>query len=407
MPLLLTRPAGAPPETLDEYRSIGGYDALAKARSGDPEDLIRLVAASRLLGRGGGGFPTARKWQAVRQAPGDEKYVVANGGEHEPGSHKDRHLMTGYPHRVIEGLALAATATGARHGFLYLVESMEDAIRSCSSALDDAAPLLGDLEVRLVKAPATYVAGEETAALSLIEGGGPWPRPKPPLPVQAGLRGRPTVVNNVETLAMVATIARVGLDAWGDGTILCSLDDSFARPGVFEVPLGTTFRALVHEIGGGTRGGRPVKAILPALSSAFLPAEALDVPMMHDDVRNAGSTLGSAGVSVIEEGSCVVERTLEIARFFQLAHCGQCPPCRMVTANAAMVVAMLHRGTPVGDHGALMSQLAAFASRGNCHLPAMTIAPLQSAMKLFPADFEAHAGTGRCPGGQPPLIESD
>ncbi|MBI2895988.1 MAG: hypothetical protein HYY06_20690 [Deltaproteobacteria bacterium] len=397
MPLLFTRPPDAPPETLDEYRAAGGYEALSKARSSDPEDLIRLVEVSGLLGRGGGGFPAARKWRAVRQAPGDEKYVIANGAEHEPGSRKDGYLITGYPHRVIEGLALAALATGARRAFLYLAEDVDDALRSASRALDDAAPLLADLEVRLVRAPGTYVAGEETAALSVIEGGGPWPRPKPPLPVQAGLRGRPTLVNNVETLAMVAAIGRVGLEAWGRGVMLCTLDDSFARPGVHEVPLGTTLRTLVHEIGGGTRGGRPVKAILPALSSAFLPASALDVPMTHDEVRAAGSTLGSAGVSVIEEGSCVVERALEIARFFQLAQCGQCPPCGMVTSNAAMIVAMLHKGTPVGDHGQLMAQLAAFANRGNCHLPAMAVAPLQSAVTLFPADFEAHARTGRCP----------
>ncbi len=223
MPLLFTRPPDAPPETLNEYRSAGGYEALSRARSGDPEEVIGLVEASGLLGRGGGGFPAARKWRAVRHAPGDEKYVVANGGEHEPGSRKDRHLVAGYPHRVIEGLALAAFATGARRAFIYLVEDMEDAIGSASRALDEAAPLLGDLEVKLVRAPATYVAGEETAALSLIEGGGPWPRPKPPLPVQAGIRGRPTVVNNVETLAMAAVVARVGLEKWGRGVMLCQL----------------------------------------------------------------------------------------------------------------------------------------------------------------------------------------
>jgi NADH-quinone oxidoreductase subunit F len=203
-------------------------------------------------------------------------------------------------------------------------------------------------------------------------------------------------VQNVETLAWVAGIARHGADWFRPGAMLCTLDESFARPGLVEVPLGTTLRSLVEDIGGGTRGGKPVKAVLPALSSAFLPASALDTPMTHEALRAAGSNLGCGSVSVVEEGSCMVERALAIAEFFKAEQCGQCPPCRMETATIAAVFQKVAAGE-AGDYVAQVEKITAFArGKGNCSLIEMAAAPALSALRLFPEDFAAHAGTGRC-----------
>jgi NADH-quinone oxidoreductase subunit F len=395
--LLLVRPADAPPERLEDYLAVGGYEALRIARQAPPEHVIRAITDADLRGRGGAGFPAGKKWELARTADGSPKYVVANGGEHEPGSRKDRFLVTQYPHRVLEGALLCAHATGATQIYLYLIEDMAEAIASARAAIDEAKSVLGRVEVHVTLAPTTYVAGEETAALEVIEGKKAWPRKKPPYPGQAGLWGKPTTVNNVETLAYVPGIVRHGADAFRPGAMLCTLDDSFALPGIREVALGTTFRALVHDIGGGTRGGRPVKAILPALSSAFLPATALDLRMTAQAVRDAGSNLGCGGVSLVEEGSCIVERTVEIAEFFMREQCGQCPPCRMETNTVAAVLKKVRAGE-AGDYQAQIEKVAAFTrGKGNCSLIEMAAAPVLSALRLFPDDFAHHAKHGQCP----------
>ncbi len=400
MALLLTRPPDAPPERLDECLAAGGYEGLRKAREIGPDEVIRLVGEADLRGRGGAGFPAAKKWALARAAQGAPKYVVANGGEHEPGSRKDRFLVAMYPHRVLEGVAVCAHATGATVAYLYLIEDMADAIESAKTAIEEAQAkaLLGDLEVHVALAPTTYVAGEETAALEVIEGKKAWPRRKPPYPGQAGLFGKPTTVTNVETLAWAAGIVRGGADWWGPGAMLATLGDDVVRPGVYEVPLGTTFRALIEGCGEGAAGGRPVRAILPALSSAFLPASALDLPMTNAAVKAAGSNLGCGGVSILEDGSCVVERLVEISQFFKREQCGQCPPCRMETSTLAAVLEKLTAGTP-GDYETQIEKITSFTrGKGNCSLIEMAAAPVLSALRHFPEDFAAHAMTGRCGG---------
>jgi len=399
MALLLTRPADAAPEWLSDYLEVSGYQALTKARSGSPGDVVSAVREADLRGRGGAGFPVARKWELGLATEAPAKHVVVNGGEHEPGSRKDRFLMASLPHRVIEGAALCAFATGATSIVFYLIEDMTDAIEAARRAVDEAktAGYLDGISVQIALAPTTYVAGEETAALEVIEGRKAWPRKKPPYPGQAGLYGQPTTVQNVETLAWVPGIVRHGPAWFRPGAMLCTLDDSFARPGIVEVPLGTTLRALVNDYGGGTRGGRPVKALLPALSSAVLPASALDTPMTHEALRAAGSNLGCGGFSVIEEGACVVERALHIADFFKVSQCGQCSPCRMETATIAAVFQKVAAGE-AGDYLGQVEKITNFArGKGNCSLIEMAAAPALSALRLFPADFAAHAQTGRCP----------
>jgi len=396
MALLLTRPPAAEPEWLPDYLAASGYQALA--RGGSPDDVLHALREADLRGRGGAGFPAFKKWEMARAAPGAVKHVVVNGGEHEPGSRKDRHLVTCYPHRVLEGAALCARVTGASSIVLYLIEDMHDAIASAHRAIEEATAggHLTGFSVRVALAPTTYVAGEETAALEVIEGRKAWPRKKPPFPGQAGLHGEPTTVQNVETMAWAAGIALHGPAWFRPGAMLCTLDDSFARPGLVEVPLGTTLRALVDDFGGGTRGGRPVKAILPALSSAFLPASALDTPMTHEAMRAAGSNLGCGSVSILEEGTCIVERALEIAGFFKAEQCGQCSPCRMETATIAAVFQKVAAGE-AGDYLAQVEKITAFArGKGNCSLIEMAAAPALSALRLFPEDFAAHARSGRC-----------
>ena len=390
---LLTRPDGAPPEHLADYLEVGGYEALRMARDG--ADTIAAIAEAGLRGRGGAGFPVARKWELARAAEGSPKYVVANGGEHEPGSRKDRFLVTNYPHRVLEGALLCAHATGATVAYLYLIEDMTEAIASARSAVEEAKAkgLLDGIEVHITLAPTTYVAGEETAALEVIEGRKAWPRKKPPYPGEAGLWGKPTTVNNVETFAFVPGLVR---EPGQEATMLVTLDDGFARPGIYEVALGTTFRSVIEELGGGPRGGGAVKAILPAMSSAFLDGSALDVAMTHEAVREAGSNLGCAGLSIVEEGSCVVERTIEIADFFMREQCGQCPPCRMETNTIAAVLKKVC-AAQAGDYRAQIDKIATFTrGKGNCSLIEMAAAPVQSALSLFPEDFAHHAEHGMC-----------
>lgn len=394
-------------ESLDEYVSAGGWSALRRAvTSMRPVDIVVGVAASGLRGRGGAAFPAARKWELAAAAPGDAKYVVANGGEHEPGSMKDRLLVARHPHAVLEGMALCGFATGASRGYLYLIEDMTEARDAATAAITSAraAGHLGEriagstfsFDVEVVAAPPTYVAGEETAALEVIEGRKAWPRQKPPYPGQAGLFGKPTTVNNVETLAAVPAIVRG--DPGAGATMLFTLDDRVVNPGVHELPIGASFRALIHDAGGGTKSGRPLRAILPALSSAFLPAEAaLDMPMTHDAVKAAGSVLGCGGVSFVEEGECMVERTLEIGRFFMKEQCGQCPPCRMETNTLASVLAQVKDGK-AGDYVAQVDKITAFArGKGFCSLIEMAAAPVLSALRHFPDDFTHHAKTGTCP----------
>lgn len=390
----MTRPAGAPPETLGEYLARDGYAGLRRARSA-PQETLEAVTQSGLRGRGGAGFPAGRKWALGRAAAGEPKYVVANGGEHEPGSRKDRFLVTSYPHLVLEGAAICAAVTGATVVHLYLIEDMADAIASAKRAVQEArdAGLLGGLDVQVSLAPTTYVAGEETAALEVIEGRKAWPRKKPPYPGEAGLFGKPTTVNNVETLALVPGIVAGGGAA---DVMLATLDEGVVRPGVYEVPLGTSFRTLLYDVGGGPRGGKPVKAILPALSSAFLPATALDLPMTHEALREAGSNLGCGGVSILEEGRCVVERVVEIAEFFMREQCGQCPPCRMETNTIAAIMKKVRDGE-AGDYRAQIEKVTSFTrGKGFCSLIEMAAAPALSALAHFPEDFEHHAEHGRC-----------
>jgi len=412
-PLLLTRPPGSPPETLADYRARGGYDGLRRAiAQRDPAALCTMLQQSGLRGRGGAAFPTAKKWQLAAASAASEKYVVANGGEHEPGSRKDRVLVEQHPHAVLEGMLLCALATGAGRGWLYLIEDMQGPIASAEHALGElrAAGLLGSdalgpgrpFDVAIHKAPTTYVAGEETAALASIEGQPAKPRKKPPFPGEAGLFGKPTTVNNVETLAHAAWIARHGAAAFAaigtaqsKGTLLFTLGDEVRRPGVYELPFGATYRQLIGDQGGGLRSGAAVRAVLPAMSCAFLPAAHLDVPIAYETLQALGTSPGCGGVRIVEPTTDVVALALEIAQFFMREQCGQCPPCRMETNQFVHVLKGVQAGQGPG-YADKLQKLADFnRKKGLCSLIEMAAAPVLSAVRVFADDFARAAGPGK------------
>jgi len=412
-PLLLVRPTGAPTETLAEYRARGGYEGLLAALAANaPATVLDAIEQSGLRGRGGASFPTARKWRLAAGQASPEKYVVGNGGEHEPGSEKDRHLVAKYPHAVLEGLLLAGFATGAQKGYVYLIEDMHPQLASIERALAElrAAGLVGEriggssfsFAIDVHKAPTTYVAGEETAALNSIEGKPAKPRKKPPFPGDAGLFGKPTTVNNVETLAHVAWIARHGADAFAaigtaesKGTLLFTLPDDVKRPGVYELPFGSTYRQLIEQCGGGLAHDKTIRGVLPAMSCGFLLAEHLDVPIGYETLRPLGTSPGCGGIRIVTESTDVVARTLEIATFFMTEQCGQCPPCRMETNQFVHILKGVQQGMGPG-YAEKLQKLAEFnRKKGFCSLIEMAAAPVLSAVQLFAADFARAAGPAR------------
>lgn len=393
-------------ETLAAYQSRGGYQALAKALGdGKPQDIVELVQAAGLVGRGGAGFPTAKKWRLAREQ-GAPRYVVMNGGEDEPGSHKDRILMEHHPHLVLEGVLLAAHALEAEAAYLYVNHCYERALASLEAALAEA-DAAGHVKVKVhvSPAPTEYVAGEDTAALEAIEGRKPLPRQKPPYPTTAGLFGRPTVVNNVETFANVPRIVLKGAEWFRSigsgacpGTAIFCLGEEVERPGAYELPFGTPLSRLI-ESGGGLKGGKRIKAILPGgPSSAFLKADQLDVPLDYHSLREAGSALGCGVVHLVPEGACLVEEVLRLADFFAKECCGQCPACRMETGMLKAILEKVQRGEGSEELLAQLDKLVAFAKgKGMCGFIAMPGPPILSALRHFPEDFHAHLQQKRCP----------
>jgi NADH-quinone oxidoreductase subunit F len=403
-------------EGLEEYRARGGYSALGKAlKSLSPEAIIEEVTASGLRGRGGAGFPTGKKWAYTRECPEEPRYVVLNGGEDEPGSKKDRLLMENLPHLVIEGAILASYAVGACKAYLYINREYEAATQSMAQTLEEAKEagfcgerILGSdfgLEFVLTPAPPNYVAGEDSAALEVIEGKKPLPRQKPPFPATAGLFGRPTAMNNVETLANIPPIIARGAKWYrtfgtseSPGTMIFSLNEEVNRPGIYELPFGVPLRFLIEECGGGVRAGKAIKAILlGGPSSAFLPPEKIDLALDHNSVRAAGSSIGCGVVHFVTEGTCMVEETLQIAEFFARESCGQCPACRMETNILAMMLKKVQHGEggpPLLDQ---FQRVIDFnKGKGFCNLVNMPGPPIESALRLFRSDFEFHLANGHC-----------
>ena len=378
---LLRRIGTVDPTDLEAYRAAGGYQALARALELGPERVIAEVAASKLVGRGGAAFPTARKWEAVSRAPARPHYLVCNADESEPGTFKDRLLIEGDPFALVEAMTICAFATGCERGYVYLRCEYPLAAERLGGALAAAraAGLLGsdvagagfafDVEIR--RGADAYICGEETALFNSIEGGRGEPRSKPPFPVEVGLFGKPTVVNNVETLACVPGIVLAGGEAWArtgtagsTGTKLFCVSGHVERPGLYEVPFGRTLGEVLEEAGGGVggSGGRRLAAVLVGgAAGVFVGPDSLGMPLTFEGTRAAGATLGSGVVMAFDETTDLPDVLLRIAEFFRHESCGQCVPCRVGTVRQEE---LLHRLREGSTNGSTKTELALLAELG-------------------------------------------
>ena len=362
---LLARVGSVDPTSLEAYRAAGGYEALMTALEMGPEAVVDAVTASGLVGRGGAAFPTGRKWAAVASAPARPHYLVCNADESEPGTFKDRVLLEDDPFSIVEAMTIAAFATGCDQGFLYLRGEYPLAAERVAHAIERAreANLLGvnivgsgfafDIELR--RGAGAYICGEETALFNSIEGKRGEPRNKPPFPVEVGLFGKPTVVNNVETLANIplilneggAAFAAIGTEGSTGPKLFC-VSGNVGKPGVYEVRFGTTLRALL-ELAGGVPGGRAIRTILlGGAAGVFIGPEDLDVPLTFEGTRGIGATLGSGVVMVFDDTADLVRTLRRIAAFFRDESCGQCVPCRVGTVRQEELLARLEAGRPRG-----------------------------------------------------------
>jgi NADH-quinone oxidoreductase subunit F len=365
---LLARVGVVDPTSLDDYRANGGFRALERARAIGPQQVIDEVTASGLVGRGGAAFPTGRKWAAVAAQPAQPHYLVCNADESEPGTFKDRVLMEGDPFAVVEAMAIEAFAVGASKAYLYIRGEYPLAEARIANAIAASREpgLLGELDIELRRGAGAYICGEETALFESIEGKRGEPRNKPPFPVEVGLFGKPTAVNNVETLVNVLSI--VGAEGGAadykaigtEGSIgpkLFCVSGNVARPGVYEVEFGVTLRELI-ELSGGIAGGRELKAVLlGGAAGVFVGPEALDTPLTFEATRAIGATLGSGVVLVFDETADMVGALTRIARFFRDESCGQCVPCRVGTVRQEELLARLSSGAAAA-HGRRDDELA-------------------------------------------------
>ncbi len=403
---------------IEPYRKEGGYEAWNVCiNKGDSQGTVDLLKDAHLRGRGGAGFPTGLKWDKVLNHRVTERYFVCNAGEHEPGTFKDRYLLRHHPHQLLEGCLIAAHTVGAKEAYIYLNHefSEEKAIFEKAKNQARAQGLLGNkvlgtdvnIDIEIFDGYGSYVAGEETAMLESMQGRPAQPKQKPPFyPTEYGLHGKPTLVNNVETLSNLPLLLRNGADwfrevgtASAPGTMLFSLSGSVNRPGVYELPLGTPLRHLIEVCGQGLPHGRGVKAVFPGGPSfSMVGADQLDLPMDFDSLKKAGTGLGSAGVIVVDEATCMVEQTLKFSKFFERETCGQCPPCRIGTEELATLMTRIEEGQGREEDLAKLLQICGFVKgTGFCTLVTGAAVLVQNSLRLFRHEFEEHIRLGRCP----------
>jgi NADH-quinone oxidoreductase F subunit len=406
------------PESIEEYIAAGGYQSLAMALDQySPDQVIQIVKDSNLRGRGGAGFPTGRKWDFTRRAEGTEKYLICNADEGEPGTFKDRLIIEGDPHLVLEGMSLAAYAIGADKGIIYVrgeydlsIKRLEQAIRQARESGLLGRNILGSefsFDIDVCLGAGAYVCGEETALIESIEGKRGEPRLKPPYPAQAGLWGKPTSVNNVETLANIPSIIEHGAEwfrsigtATSSGTKVFTLTGNVVNAGLIEVPMGITLREVIMEIGGGIPGGRQFKmAQTGGTSGGCLAEEHLDVPMDYESLSQYGSSLGSGALLIMDDSHCIVDLTKCFLRFFVHESCGQCTPCREGTAQLYNIVDKISKGRAAGSDIDLIEKLSRTMQISPlCALGQTAPIPVLSAFQYFGPEVRAHL-RGTCPAG--------
>ncbi len=414
----LLQPMDGDPWDIDAYIKQGGYEAWQRCvRDNNPDGVVEELKRASLRGRGGAGFPTGLKWEKVLHHRVKERYFVCNAGEHEPGTFKDRYLIQHHPHQLLEGCLIAAFTVGAKASYIYLNAEFHGAKASFEKALEQARArgflgkdVLGagvDLELEIFDGHGSYVAGEETAMLESMQGRPAQPKQKPPFyPTDFGLHGKPTLVNNVETLSHVPHILRNGAEWFKEvgaektpGTMLFSLSGAVQHPGVYELPLGTPLRYLIEVCGGGVPDGRNVKAVFPGGPSfSMVGPDDLDLAMDFDTLKKAGTGLGSAGVIVVDDATCMVAQTLKLSTFFREESCGQCPPCRIGTEHLEELMAKIEGGTGTPEDLDKMLQICGFVKgTGFCTLVTGASVLVQSSLRMFRHEYEEHVAKQACP----------
>ncbi len=394
--------------TFAAYKRHGGYQASEKALAMDPDAVIQLVKDSGLRGRGGAGFPTGMKWGFIPQGDNKDHYLVVNADESEPGTCKDMPLLMANPHVLIEGCIIACHAIRAKHAFIYIRGEVAHIVRRLNQAIADAytAGILGNgIDVVLHIGAGAYICGEETALLDSLEGFRGQPRLRPPFPAIAGLYARPTVVNNVESIASVPAIVMNGADWYqsmgtekSKGTTLYSLSGHVANPGQFEAPLGITLREIL-ELSGGVRPGHKLKFWTPGGSSTPLFTDAhLDVPLDYEGVAAAGSMLGTKALQIFDETTCVVRAVLRWTEFYKHESCGKCTPCREGTWWLVQILRDLEAGKgSEADLAKLLDLCDNILGRSFCALGDGATSPITSSIEYFRDEYIAHLTQGGCP----------
>ena len=406
-------------ESIEEAISVRGYEALAKViEENNPDGVIDTIIKSGLRGRGGGGFPTGMKWKFTAANRGGKSYVVCNGDEGDPGAFMDRSVMEGDPHKLLEGMAIAGFAIGADEAYIYVRAEYPLAIKRLRKAIADAEAnnylgknIMGSefsFTIHIKEGAGAFVCGEETALLASIEGERGMPRPKPPFPANKGLFGRPTLINNVETLANVPLIILNGADWFASmgcetskGTKTFALTGEVNNTGLIEVPMGTTLRQIIFDIGGGIRGGKKFKAVqIGGPSGGCLTEEHLDISMDYDSLIKAGAMVGSGGLVVMAEDTCMVEVARFFMNFTKNESCGKCVPCREGTKNMLKILEKIVAGKGEMEDLDRLEQLALTVKDGSlCGLGKTAPNPVLSTLKYFKDEYIAHIRDHKCPAG--------
>ena len=406
-------------ESIEEAIAVRGYEALAKViKENDPDGVVDTITKSGLRGRGGGGFPTGMKWKFTAANKGGKSYVVCNGDEGDPGAFMDRSVMEGDPHKLLEGMAIAGFAIGADEAYIYVRAEYPLAIKRLRKAIADAEEknflgknIMGSdfsFTIHIKEGAGAFVCGEETALIASIEGERGMPRPKPPFPANKGLFGRPTLINNVETLANVPLIILNGAEWFASmgcesskGTKTFALTGEVNNTGLIEVPMGTTLRQIIFDIGGGIRGGKKFKAVqIGGPSGGCLTEQHLDISMDYDSLIKAGAMVGSGGLVVMAEDTCMVEVARFFMNFTKNESCGKCVPCREGTKNMLKILEKIVAGK--GDMSDLdkLEQLALTVKDGSlCGLGKTAPNPVLSTLKYFKDEYIAHIRDHKCPAG--------
>ena len=415
--LVMDRCGRIDPESIDEYLADGGYGALARALCGPPETVVATVAASGLRGRGGAGFPTGHKWKLAADQEARHRYVICNADEGDPGAYMDRTLIESNPHQLLEGLAICAYAVGASEAIIYVRAEYPLAVKTLKKAISaaEACGLLGSqvlesgfsLKVRLFQGSGAFVCGEETALLRSMAGFRGTPTHRPPYPAQKGLNGNPTIIDNVKTLATVPVILERGAEAFraigtakSPGTAIFSVVGDVVHPGLVEIPMGVTLRELIFDICGGVPGKKQFKAVqIGGPSGGCLPAALLDTPVDFDALAEAGAMMGSGGLVVMDEHTCMVDVARYFIDFTQKESCGKCTFCRVGTCHMLALLEGICHGQGRLEDLDRLEQLARDVHDGSlCGLGRTAPNPVLTTLRYFRDEYEAHVTDQRCPG---------